>query len=93
LSYLDIELAAGANNAESSLLLEQKASAFKLKYKTSLYLGRVNYLLGLSLVSGKKIEEGKKVFNEIIDDKNVPDYIKELAKSELSQIIIREKTI
>jgi len=53
----------------------------------------VSYLQGLALIQNQKIKEGKELLNNLVNDKNVSDYIKELAKSELSLINIKEKTL
>lgn len=91
--YLYIELIAKDLSQENSLNLEVEILKFKKIYNKSIYLGKLNYLLGLSYFHLKRIKESKKIFNEILSDKNVTEYIKNLVKTELSVIRIQEKTI
>jgi len=93
IAYLGIEIVKGKNTAESSLEVEKKIVDFKKAYPKSIYLGRVNFLLGQTFIQNKKVKEGKEMLNELVNDKNVSDYIKELAKSELSLINLKEKTL
>ena len=53
----------------------------------------MNYLLGRAYVNNEKLDEGKKVLNSLLKDDKVEDHIKEMAKSELALIKIKEKTI
>ena len=91
--YLGLEIYSGMGDDVSSLKVEELILDFNKKYPKSIYKGRVHYLLGKTYVQNKKLEEGMKVFNEIINDKDVSDYIKELAKTELSYIKIKNRTI
>jgi TolA-binding protein len=75
------------------LEVEKKIVDFKKAYPKSIYLGRVNFLLGQTFIQNKKVKEGKEMLSELVNDKNVSDYIKELAKSELSLINLKEKTL
>lgn len=93
IAYLGIEIVKGKNTAESSLEVEKKIVDFKKVYPKSIYLGRVNFLLGQTFIQNKKVKEGKEMLSELVNDKNVSDYIKELAKSELSLINLKEKTL
>jgi len=93
IDYLNIEVMSGENSLESNLLLESKIIAFKKEFKDSVHLHRVNYINGLTLIRNKKIDKGTKVFNEILNDKDVSEHIKELTRSELSLQKIRSKTI
>ena len=63
------------------------------EFKKSTYKGRLSYLLAISLLQNKKTEEGKKVLSEILNDKSVTDYVKEMARSELSLLKIKERTL
>ena len=93
IAYLNIEILYGESSRKAYLALEEIISDFNKVYQKSVYSGRVNYLLGMALVSGRKIDDGKKVFSELIDDEKVPEHVKQLARSELSLLRIREKTI
>ena len=91
ISYLNIEIMHGEN--DQKLVLEDRIKNFKTVYKGSIYSGRINYILGMTLLANKKVDDGKKVFLDLIKDEKTPEYIKQLAKSELSLIKIKEKTI
>ena len=70
-----------------------KIKDFKSEFKKSIYMGRINYLLGLSLLNNKKDAEGKKVFEELIGQDGIDEHIKDLARSELSMLKIKERTL
>lgn len=91
ISYLNIEILYGNNNDSS--ILERRVSDFKENYKNSIHLGRVDYILGLVLIENNKVDNGKKILTELIKNERVSDYIKELARSELSLLKINERTI
>jgi hypothetical protein len=92
-SYLNIELLAGEESAKSFLMMEAKIKTFKDEFKKSIYSGRINYLLGLSLLSNKKDSEGKKILEELIGQDDVDEHIKDLARSELSMLKIKNRTL
>jgi hypothetical protein len=93
LSYLGIEILAGKGTSKAFLEAEPKIMNFLKVYKKSAYLGRVKYLLGLSFIKNKKEKKGKNLFQKILGDQTIPNTIKELVKSELSLLRIKEKTI
>lgn len=73
--------------------LEQMTKGFLIEFKESTYFHRVKYLNGLALINNQKQDEGKDVLNEVINDEKTPSYIKGLARSELSSLIIKNKTL
>jgi hypothetical protein len=93
IAYLGIEITAGKGKKENFMLFEKKITDFKKANLKSIYTGRVNYLLGQALVNNQKIKEGREIFTSLMNDKETSDYIKELAKSELSLLNLKEKTI
>ncbi|MBT7610187.1 MAG: hypothetical protein HN576_10550 [Bacteriovoracaceae bacterium] len=93
ISYLLIEILAAENSISSRVEIISEIKKFFKKYTKTTYAGRLRYLLGLGFVDGNNEKEGVKVFNEILKDKDVSDYIKEMVKSELSLINIKNKTI
>jgi TolA-binding protein len=93
IAYLGIEISVSSAKKISFMELEKKITEFKTRNPKSIYTGRVNYLWGQSLITNQKTKEGKEVFTNLMNDKDVSDYIKELAKSELSLLNIREKTL
>ncbi|MCY4524009.1 MAG: hypothetical protein OXB84_04650 [Halobacteriovoraceae bacterium] len=92
-AYLNIEVLYGEGVGKTYTKIEKMILDFKKAYKKSVYLGRVNYILGMTLVAGRKIDDGRKVFFDLIKNKTVPEHVKQLARSELSLLEIREKTI
>ncbi len=92
-AYLEIEIYAGEKNAESKLLVEQKILDFKKSYLQSEYSGRLEYLLALAYIENKKEDQGKSLLDSIIKNDKISSHIKELARSELALIKIKESTI
>ncbi len=93
LEYLSIEIEAGKKTAKSSLSLEPKIIRFKKNYADSTHIGRVNYLLGMAFAKNKKPGEAKKLFESILSNQGTPDTVKEMVRSELSLMAIKERTI
>lgn len=93
LEYLNIEILAGKRTAKAMLLLEPKVKKFLEKYKDTDYAGRCNYLLGMALAKNNKPQEAKTLFEKVLQDENTPASIKELVRSELSLMAIKERTI
>ena len=90
ISYMLIE---NDFSLERYLQLAKTIKTFQSRYKKSLYQARMNYLLGVSLVRTQKESEGEAIFEQIINNKDVPEYLKELSKTELSLIKIKNKLI
>jgi len=93
LEYLNIEILAGDGTAKSSLLLEAKILDFMKVYPGTDYTGRCNYLLGMALAKNNKPLKAKELFEKILQDQDAPASIKELVRSELSLMAIKERTI
>lgn len=93
IAYLSLEVLAGKSTPEAQLKLEEDVRDFEKKYKDSMYLGRLKYLLGVALVSNRKMDEGKQIFKNLLDDNKTAEYIKELVRTELSTLKIKEKTL
>lgn len=74
-------------------LLERKASEFTAIYKKSDYQARVQYLNGVAKVNNNNIDDGKKILKSLIDNKDVPEYLKSLARSELSTLELKNRTL
>ena len=87
-----IEIQSGRSTNADSEPITRAVTTFKKNYPKSIYLGRINYLYGLHLVKNQRAKEGKEVFTNLINDTTVSDYIKELAKSELSILNLKDKT-
>lgn len=94
IAYLGIEITAGQGSAKNNyMLFEKKINDFKKAYPKSIYTGRVNYLLGQAMIANQKIKEGREIFNALVNDKSTSDYLKELAKSELGLLNLKERTL
>jgi len=93
IAYLNLEILSGEGSSAAYLTLEGKITNFLKEYKNSIYYGRVSYLLGISYFKNKRDDEGKKILNSLIVDEKISSYIKELAKSELSLLKIKERTL
>lgn len=93
ISYMLIETHVSEGKSEGYALATPLILEFKKNFPTSVYGGRVDYLLGMGHVNNKNIEEGKKVFESLIQDESVSETIRELARGELSLIKIKERTI
>jgi outer membrane protein assembly factor BamD (BamD/ComL family) len=91
LEYLDIEIEAGKKNLSSAL--EGKLTNFKDRYPKSDYQGRMDYLLGRVMVRKNNNKEAKKLFQKILKSEEIGNSIKELARSELSLLSIKEQTL
>ncbi len=61
---------------------------FEQYYPKSTYLPRIKYGKALFYFSQKKVDEGSKILNELINNTTTPKHIKEMAKSELSSLSI-----
>lgn len=93
IAYLGIEITAGKGSKQNYMLFEKKITDFKKGNPKSIYTGRVNYLLGQAMITNQKLKEGREVFTSLMNDKDTSDYIKELAKSELSLLNLKERTL
>ncbi|MBI2522152.1 MAG: hypothetical protein HYV97_17165 [Bdellovibrio sp.] len=95
--YLLIESIASQRNSANSGEIDKQLLAeigqFQANFKKSSYKGRLDYLMALSLLGGNRVDEGRAILNGLLQDESVSEYIKEMARSELSLLKIKEKTI
>ncbi len=75
------------------MLFEKRINDFKKANPKSVYTGRVDYLMGQAMVANQKVKEGREIFTRLVNDKNTSDYLKELAKSELGLLNLKERTL
>ena len=68
--------------------LEKESKKFLKEFSKSNYKDRVKYLYGLAMIKNLKVEQGSEILNSLISDKEVPGYLKEMAKTELSAVKI-----
>lgn len=73
--------------------LHRGASDFLTENINSPYNNRVNYLKGIGMINSDEVDEGKKVLKEIIDGKDVPAYLKGLARTELSTLELKNSAL
>jgi hypothetical protein len=90
--YLYIESLFSENKVNYKSL-ERKTSEFISGNEKSDYVHRVKYLKGISSIKNGNAENGRKVLNEILTDKETPEYLKGLARSELTTLELMNKTI
>ncbi len=93
LAYFLIEIMAGKASKEAYVTLEPEISRFKEDFPSSIYKGRIDFLLGVAFIKNKKVGDGKKLLQELIKREGISNYIKELAKSELTLLNIKNRTI
>lgn len=70
-----------------------EAQSFLAEYKDSEYINRVRYLYGRHLIKTNKSDEGKKYLTELVNDAKAEAYIKEMAKSELTLLNLKNRSI
>ncbi len=93
ISYTMIEILAGEKKQASFLMILPKVKEFAEKYPDSQYLQRLEYLKGLAYVETKQMDKGKEIFNKILSMEKAPTHLKDLVKSELTLIKIKEQTL
>ncbi len=90
--YLYLESLYGEKNVNYKQL-KRKANEFLSVYKDSTYGNRVKYLKALAFVNTNEIDGGKSILSEIVNGKDVPEYLKGLARTELSTLKLRNKKL
>lgn len=90
--YLYIESLFSGKKTNYSLVLN-KSNEFKAAHAKSFYIKRVSYINGVSLISSSQEAEGKKVLESLINNSETPEYLKGLARSELSTLALKNKTL
>lgn len=93
IAYLRIESIAGKKDAASSMILEANLQKFMNEFPDSAYRGRIQYLYGTTMLANKKVEEATEVFTKLIEDEAITPAIKEMARSELSLLKIKARTL
>lgn len=68
--------------------ISQYIDEFKKYYPDSPYVPRIMYGKAMLFFFNKNGDEGTKILNELIGNKNTPPHIKEMAKSELASLAI-----
>jgi tetratricopeptide (TPR) repeat protein len=91
-NYLLIESLTGEQKPNYGEV-EMLTRSFKTKFQKSPYISRIEYLLGISLIRNDKIKEGKSVLQDLISEGKAPGYIREMARTELSALELKNKKI
>ncbi len=91
-NYLLIESLVGDSSPNWNEI-EGLVRNFKGQFQKSPYNSRIEYLLGLSLLRNGKLDEGKATLRQLIERKEVPVYMKEMARTELSALELKEKRL
>jgi outer membrane protein assembly factor BamD (BamD/ComL family) len=73
--------------------IEGLVKSFKDRFQKSPYSARIEYLLGLSFLRNGKLEEGKTTLRQLLEKKEVPLYMREMARTELSALELKEKRL
>ncbi len=90
--YLYIESLFSENKVNYKLL-SMKTNEYLQDHKKDSYGYRVKYLRGVSLINTNKNSDGESILKELINDKEVPNYLKGLARSELSALELNRRTL
>jgi TolA-binding protein len=91
--YLYLEIQSGKEGLEKYSMLEALIPEFNKKYPESQYRGRIKFLLGKSFLENKKTDLGKEILDQLLKDEKIDNYVKEMARSELTTIKINENSI
>lgn len=92
MEYLYIESVSGESDTNYKLLLT-KTKDFLAAHGDSSYKNRVSFLNGVALIKTSQEVEGKKVLESLINNNETPEYLKGLARTELSTLAIENKTL
>lgn len=93
IAYLRLESMASKQDNASNLILEANLQKFMSEFPESTYRGRIQYLYGTAMLANKKVDEASEVFTKLIEDESITPAIKEMARSELSLIKIKARTL
>lgn len=93
IAYLNLEVMAGKSTELARARLEKGILAFNKQYPQSQFRDRLGFLLGTALIQSAKVDQGVKIFNDMLSDGKVSDTVKEMIKSELSLLKIKERTL
>ena len=90
--YLYMESLYSEKKVNFKLLLT-KTKDFLVSFKASMYKDRVSFLKGISLIENAEVELGKEVLSSLVNKKETPEYLKGLARTELTTLAIKNKTL
>lgn len=90
--YLYVESLFGEVKTNHKLLL-RKASEFAQAHSKSTYINRIKFLKGVAFINTSQEGKGKKLLEDLINNNETPEYLKGLARSELSTLALKNKTL
>ncbi len=93
IAYLRLESMASKRDDKTNLILEANLQKFMSEFPVSDYRGRIQYLYGTTMLLNDKVDQAKDVFTKIIEDESITPAIKEMARSELSLLKIKARTL
>jgi hypothetical protein len=88
--YLYIESVFGDKKTNFELL-QSKTKEYVEAHGNSTYLKRVRFLNGVSLINTSQEEKGKNILEDLINNKETPEYLRGLARSELATLALKNK--
>jgi hypothetical protein len=94
--YLYIESLFGSTEKQGKTrfkLLLTKTKEFLAAYKETVYKSRVKFLNGVSHIQNSQEVNGKKILESLINNTDTPEYLKGLARTELSTLAIEKSTL
>jgi hypothetical protein len=91
LQYLNLEIDFGARTNLTNNKIIKDVREFIEQYKETIYKERLTYMLAKALVDSNKLKEGEKILNELINDESTSGQIKELSRSEISMMNLRNR--
>jgi hypothetical protein len=90
--YLYVESLYSEKKVNFKLILT-KANDYLASFINSSYKDRVSFLKGVSLIQTSQEAMGEKVLKSLLNNSKTPEYLKGLARTELSTLAIKNKTL
>ena len=91
--YLQIEILLGKGRDKDFLTLGDMTKKFLDDYPKSVHKGRVEYVLGLSLIKNKQEKQGTEILNALLVNDLTSGHIKAMVRSELALMKIKKMEI
>jgi len=94
LQHLRLEITAqqGKEAADQQTVVTL-ADQFTKDFPQSQHKGQVAYLKACALIKLTRVQEGEDILNNLLQDQQTPEYVKSLARSELSLMKIKNRTL
>lgn len=88
-NYLRLEVLFNQNGERAI----SEGNKFVKEFAKSTYINRVRFLLGRENLRLKNVKIGEKILNDLINGTDVADYIKEMARAELTLLNLKNRTL